>query len=136
MLTLGNDIAIDYRGLRLRNELVYYQVKYTAGKRDAPPEGMGGLAPDSRQLNWSVVVAYRVWKVEPYVRSEYFYISPSTATATQIVSPGLGLNFYFRPNVILKACWTHPMFYLDNDPDNTAAKQNFHTFSGVLTWAF
>jgi hypothetical protein len=136
VLTVGNDIAIDYRGLRVRNELVFYQVEYAPGKRDAPPEGRGGLAPDSRQLNWSLVVAYRVWKVEPYVRSEYFFTSPSAETSTHAVAPGVGLNFYFRPNVILKACWTHPMFFLDNDPENTAAKRNFHGLSGVLTWAF
>jgi hypothetical protein len=135
-LTLGNDIAIDYRGLRVRNELVYLRTVYTAGKRDAPSEARGGFMPDSHKYNWSILVAYRVWQIEPYARNEFFFSSPTEMTATYIVSPGLGVNVYFRPNVILKVAWTHPRFYMDDDPDKTAARQNFHTFSGILTCAF
>ena len=136
MLTLGNDIAVDYHGLRVRNEVVFFQTEYTPGKRDAPAQARGGLAPDSRQYTWSLIVAYRYWQLEPYFRSEYFYCSPSTATMTQNWTPGIGLNVYLRPTVIVKLNWANARFYQDNDPQHQAARQNFHTFAGVLTWAF
>ncbi|MBN2573967.1 MAG: hypothetical protein JXP73_05320 [Deltaproteobacteria bacterium] len=141
MLTLGNDISIDYRGLRVRSELVYFQTEYTPGLReaalqDAPPQGRGGLAPDSRQFNWSIIVAYRWWKLEPYLRSEVFMTSPSQGLITRVWSPGAGLNLYIRPSVILKASWTQPRFYADDDPEDLASQQNFHSFVGLLTWAF
>jgi hypothetical protein len=46
------------------------------------------------------------------------------------------MNLYLRPTVILKANWTNPHFYRDNDPQNLAARQNFNEFIGILTWAF
>jgi hypothetical protein len=136
MLTLGNDISVDFRGLRVRNEIVFFQARYTPGKRDAPAQAQGGLDPDSRQYNWSLIVAYRIWDLEPYVRLEFFYCSPTQAIAQTVLSPGLGMNLYLRPTVILKANWTNPHFYRDNDPQNLAARQNFNEFIGILTWAF
>jgi hypothetical protein len=136
MLTLGNDISVDYRGLRLRHEIVMFQARYSPGKRDAPEQARGGLDPDSRQYNWSLTVAYRYWNVEPYVRTEVFYCSPSQAIATKILSPGVGVNLYFRPTVILKLNWSSPHFYKDDDPDHRAARQNFNEYIGILTWAF
>jgi len=136
MLTVGNDISIDYRGWRVRNEVVFFQSRYSPGKRDAPALGQGGLDPDSRQYNWSLIVAYRLWKLEPYVRTEVFYCSPSQSLATTVFSPGLGFNFYVRPSVILKANWTNPRFYKDDDPGNQASRRSFNEFIGILTWAF
>jgi hypothetical protein len=136
MLTLGSDISVDYRGLRLRNEIAFFQAEYSPGKRDTPALAQGGQDPDSRLYNWSLVVAYRYWNLELYVRSEIFYCSPSQAIATRIISPGLGLNLYLRPTVILKLNWSSPRFYKDNDPENLAARRNFNELVGLLTWAF
>lgn len=136
MLTLGSDISVDYRGLRLRNEIAFFQAEYSPGKRDTPALAQGGQDPDSRLYNWSLVVAYRYWNVEPYVRTEILYCSPSQAIATEVISPGLGMNLYLRPTVILKVNWSSPRFYKDNDPENRAARRNFNEFIGILTWAF
>jgi hypothetical protein len=135
-LTLGNDISLDYGGLRVRNELVLFKTEYTPGKRDAPAQARGGLAPDSTQINWTFVAAYRWWKAEPFFQVQYFLCSPTQAIATEAWSPGAGFNVYLRANVILKGAWTHPRFYKDNDPQGRASRQNFHTFAGMLTWAF
>ncbi len=136
MLTLGNDVSVDFRGLRVRHEIVMVQSRYSPGKRDAPAQAQGGLDPDSRQYNWSLTVAYRYGDVEPYATSEVFYCSPSQSIATKVFSPGLGMNVYFRPTVILKLNWTSPHFYKDNDPDHRAARRNFNEYVGMLTWAF
>ena len=71
-----------------------------------------------------------------YVRSEVFVTSPSATTGNTVWAPGVGLNMYLRPNVIIKTNWTHPMFYMDNDPQGLASRQNFDTFNGMLVWAF
>jgi hypothetical protein len=136
MLTLGNDISVDFRGLRVRHEIVMVQSRYSPGKRDTPAQAQGGLDPDSRQYNWSMTVAYRYWNVEPYATSEVFYCSPSQSIATKVFSPGLGMNLYLRPAVILKLNWTGPHFYKDNDPDHRAARRNFNEYLALLTWAF
>jgi hypothetical protein len=135
LLTLGVDQSLDYLGLRVRNELVFFQGTYAAGKRDQPPQAMGGFAPDSRQYNWSLIVAHRWGMVEPYLRSEVFWGAPTAVTGTAW-APGAGVNLYLRPNVILKAGWTSPRFYRYVDGKNVGIAQNFHSFVGILTWAF
>ena len=134
MLTLGFDQSLDYFGLRVRNELVLFHSKYTPGKRDAPPEGGGGQSPDRRQANWSVVVAYRFWALEPNVRLDALFSSPSQIGATSVWGPGVGLNVYFRPNVILKTMYGYIRFYGDDDVQ--ASRMSFHSLGGLVTWAF
>jgi hypothetical protein len=34
------------------------------------------------------------------------------------------------------ATWAHAMFFRKADPNDTACRQNFDTFVGVLVWAF
>jgi hypothetical protein len=137
LLTMGVDLSVDYNGLRLRSELVMVRTKYTPGLRDSPAGApLGGLSPDSQNVNWSALLAYRWSKLEGYLYSELFVVSPTQPDLTTVWSPGVGLNLYLRPNVILKGAWTHPMFYKDGDPQNLAAKGNFHTFNGLLVWAF
>ena len=137
MLTLGTDLSIDYRGLRLRNEVVMYQVRYTPGKRESQAGApIGGLAPDSRNINWSALIAYRLWRIEPYFFTELFVCSPTAPTLTEVWTPGAGVNVYLRPNVIVKTSWAHPMFYRNGDTQDMAGQQNFHTFNAMLVWAF
>jgi hypothetical protein len=135
MLTLGADLAVDYRGLRLRTEVVTYQTRYAPGKRQPTNDVLGGLAPDEHDITWFMVLAYRFWRLEPYLFSELFVDSP-TQNLTEAWLPGLGLNLYLRPNVIVKTSWIHPLFWKDNDPQNIASQQNFHAFTAMLVWAF
>lgn len=134
LLAVGVDQSLDYLALRVRNELVYFQGTYTPGKRDLPPQGRGGFAPDTRQYNWSIIVAYRWRMIEPYIRSELFWGWPAQLGTAW--APGAGFNVYLRPNVIVKAGWTNPRFYRYADGSNVGANQNFHSFVGILTWAF
>jgi hypothetical protein len=135
MLTLGLDQSLDYAGLRIRNELVYFQTEYAPGKRDMPSQARGGYAPNSRQYNWALVVAYRRGLLEPYLRSDAFWTLP-LAQKEYIWAPGAGLNVYLRPNVIVKTAWTNPRFVRQDDPQKLAARQNFHTFAALVAWAF
>jgi hypothetical protein len=136
-LTLGGDLSVDFRSLRLRSELVMYQVHYTPGRRDVPAGApSGALSTDTRNVNWSMLLAYRLWKIEPYLFSEMFVCSPTQPTLTEIWAPGVGGNIYLRTNVIIKASWVHPMFWKNGDPQNLASQQNFHTFTAMLVWAF
>ena len=134
-LTLGGDLSVDYRGLRLRSEMVMYQKRYTPGERDTTNDVMGGLAPDERDVSWYTLLAYRFGRLEPYLFSDLFVISP-TQSLTEAWLPGLGVNVYLQPNVIVKTSWIHPMFWKDNDAQNIASRQNFHTFTAMLVWAF
>jgi hypothetical protein len=136
MLTLGGDLSLDYSGLRVRSELVYSQTEYTPGMREAPPEGRGGLNPDYRALNWSVILAYRWWKLEPYLHGEIFDCSPALYLGNGAWISGPGFNLYLRANVILKGSWTYVRFFQDDDPQNRASRQNFHIGTVLLTWAF
>ncbi|HJX51898.1 MAG TPA: hypothetical protein VJ801_03950 [Polyangia bacterium] len=114
-----------------------YRVQHTPGKRESPAGApSGALAADGRNINWSVLLGYRAWKIEPYVFSEMFVCSPTQPTLTEVWAPGGGVNVYLRPNVIVKTSWTHPLFWKDNDPQAIASQQNFHTFTAMLVWAF
>ena len=136
-LTLGGDLSVDFRGFRLRSELVMYQVNYTAGKRALAADDInGGYAPDMRNVNWYVVAAYRMWRLEPYLLSDLTKVSPVQATLDTAWGLGGGLNVYLRSNVIVKLNWAHAMFFRQNDPNDTASRQNFDTFVGMLVWAF
>jgi hypothetical protein len=135
-LTVGIDQSLDYLGLRVRNELVLYELEYEHGLRDSPAQARGGFAPDTRQWNWECTVAYRLFDLEPYVRSDFFYVSPTQPLDTWVLAIGAGLNIYFRPNVMLKTAWTNARFHKDGDTQNLAARQNFHTFNASLVWAF
>jgi hypothetical protein len=133
-ITLGIDQSLDYAGLRVRNELVYLKGTYTPGKRESAFPGMDyPKYPNMRQYNWYIIVAYRIWELEPYVSSDYFHCSPSSMW-TKVWQPGAGINIYFRPNVMLKASWINVRFYKDNTPDYW--KLNAHMFNGLLVWAF
>lgn len=133
-LAVGVDQSLDYLGLRVRNELVYFEGRYSSGKREQPAQAMGGFAPDSRLYNWSIIVAHRWHMIEPYIRSELFWGWPQQLGTAW--APGAGFNVYLRPNVIVKAGWTNPRFYRYVDGQNTGSNQNFHSFVGILTWAF
>ena len=135
-LTLGGDLSLDYSGLRVRSEYVYYRQEYTTGKRDSPAQALGGQNPDNTDYNWNIVIAYRWWSLEPYVWSEFFHASPTISLGTDSWIPGAGLNWYIRPNVILKGSYNYVSFHKDNDPENLASRQNFHTVNVLLTWAF
>jgi hypothetical protein len=136
-LTLGGDLSVDFRGFRLRSEFVMYQVNYTAGKRALAADDInGGYSPDMRNVNWYVVAAYRVWRLEPYVLSDLTKVSPVQATLDTAWGLGGGLNVYLRSNVIVKLNWAHAMFFRENDPNDIASRQNFDTFVGMLVWAF
>jgi hypothetical protein len=135
--TAGGDLSVDYAGWRVRSELVFYQNEYADGKRDvASTSAGGGLNPDERDVNWSLLVAHRLGSVEVYLTSEIFHCSPTLYLGTNVWVPGAGFNIYVRPNVILKGSWLGPRFYKNDDPDHLAARQNFHTFNALLTWAF
>lgn len=135
-LTLGLDLSLDYFGLRVRSEYVHYKKEYVAGKRLSPPRALGGLDADLRGNDWFVVVAYRFWKLEPFLHSELFWLSPAVevGNGAWVVAPGL--NFYIRSNVILKGCWANVKFYKYDDPQDVASRQNFQMWSLLLTWAF
>jgi len=135
-LTLGGDLSLDYAGLRVRSEVVYYKREYRSGMRDAPAQARGGQEPDFRALNLSLTVAYRWWRLEPYATGDVFKVSPTIYLGNVALIPGLGVNLYLRTNVILKASWTHARFYADDDLQDRAARQNFHTLVALLTWAF
>lgn len=128
-LTLGLDQSIDYAGLRIRNELVYYSTQYTAGKRDNFM-GAPGLTPDTRQLNWSLLVAYRHQMLEPYALLDYFYCSPAFGWS-KVWQPGVGVNIHLSSNLMLKTSWLHVRFYQDAQPT-----QKIHVFNGLLVVAF
>jgi len=131
-LTLGLDQSLDYGGLRIRNEMVFYKTKYTPGKRDA---GMFGETPNTRQINTFTLVSYRLFDVEPYLQFNYFHSSPDSFY-TNCYVPGAGFNIYLRPNVILKAQWIYIRFQKNDDPLKTAENSSPHIFNGLLVWAF
>jgi hypothetical protein len=128
-LTLGVDQSLDYAGLRIRNELVYYSTQYTAGKRDSFM-GLPGLTPDTRQFNWSLLAAYRYKMLEPYALVDYFYCSPAFGWST-VWQPGAGVNIHLSSNVILKTSWLNVRFYRDNMPT-----EKIHVVNGLLVVAF
>ena len=137
MLTLGGDLSIDYRGFRLRSEIVLYREDYTPGKRTlATEDPRGGYEPDKRYVDWYVLAAYRVWKLEPYVLSDLLELSPTLANADKAWATAIGLNVHLRSNVIVKPSWAHVMFFKPDDPNDTASRQNFHGFIAMLVWAF
>lgn len=105
-------------------------------RRDVGVNTLSGFNPDERDINWSLILAYRYWVLEPYVVSEVFHCSPTEYLGTNVWVPGAGVNVYLRPNVILKGAWFGPHFFKDNDPDKLATRRNFNTYSAILTWAF
>jgi hypothetical protein len=132
-LTAGLDQSIDYAGLRIRQELVFYQTEYALGKRDT---FMGaGLTPDTRQFNWSFLAAYRYGQLEPYFLVDYFYCSPAFGW-DHVWQPGVGLNAYVSSNVMLKAAWVNVRFYQDNEAQDMKGRLNVNVFNGLLVWAF
>ena len=138
LLTVGGDLALDFRGFRLRSELVWHQVRYTAGKRALAADDInGGYAPDMRNVNWYVIAAYRYWRIEPYALSDLTSVSPSQSTIDKAWGVGGGANLYLRPNLILKAAWLHAMFFKPAAAGApSASRQNFDEFVGMVAWAF
>ncbi len=135
-LTMGVDLSLDYFGLRVRTEYVRYHRDYLAGKRLAPPRGLGGFEPDMRANDWFLVVAYRAWKIEPFMHSELFWLSPAVDVGNGAWVATPGVNFYLRSSVILKGCWAYVKFFKDDDPQDLVSRQNFQMWSLLLTWAF
>jgi hypothetical protein len=74
--------------------------------------------------------------VEPYLHGEFFRTSPTVYLGNGAWIPGAGFNLYLRSSVILKGSWTYVRFFADDDPQDLASRQNFHTFNLLLTWAF
>jgi hypothetical protein len=134
--TLGVDALLERGGLQVSSTFVYFRKEYTPGKRESTPQSMGGLWPDERNIAWNAVLGYRWRMLQPYLLFDFFHTFVGHPLGTDIFVTGVGLNIYFRPNVILKGAWFAPRFYRDNDPDHIAARQNFQSFNLVLTWAF
>jgi hypothetical protein len=132
-VTVGLDQSIDYAGLRIRNEVAFYQVEYTPGKRDT--SYTTGLMPDSKQFNWTFLMAYRYWKLEPYFALDHFRASPAYGWS-KVWHTGVGLNIHLRPNVILKTSWIRVKFYVDDDPKDLASRWTANAFNSLLVWAF
>jgi hypothetical protein len=138
LLTAGGDLALDYRGARLRTEYVWHQVRYTPGMRALAADDLsGGYSPDMRNWNWYVIAAYRAWQLEPYLLSDLTKVSPPQSIIDEVWGAGGGVNLYLRTNVILKAAWYHAMFFKEQTAGAMpASAQNFDLFVGMLVWAF
>jgi hypothetical protein len=137
LLTLGGDLAVDYRGFRLRSEIVLCRTDYTPGKRAlATADPRGGYEPDSRDVKSYAIAAYRLWKLEPWVMSDLSLMSPGMPHTDKNWVAGIGLNVHLRSNVIVKSAWGHVMFFKQDDPNDAASRQNFDIFTVLLVWAF
>ncbi|MBN2573969.1 MAG: hypothetical protein JXP73_05330 [Deltaproteobacteria bacterium] len=138
LFTVGGDLALDFRGFRLRSEVVMYQVRYAEGKRALAADDLrGGYAPDMRNLNFYLIAAYRVWRLEPYFLSDVTALSPARALLDKAWGLVAGVNLYLRPNVIFKPAILHAMFFKKDDTGPLpASAQNFDEFVATLVWAF
>jgi hypothetical protein len=135
-LSLGADLSLDYFGLRIRSEFVYFKQDYTAGKRNQPLDARGGFAPDLRGRDWFLVVAYRFWRLEPFGHSELFMYSPGNDRGRGAWLALGGLNLYLRPNVILKGSWAVVSFLSSGNPEIPPTTGKLQSWNLLLTWAF
>jgi hypothetical protein len=135
-LTVGADLSLDYRGLRIRSEFIYHKRDYSSGKHEPSLMTPGAYAPDLRGSDLFLVIAHRWWKLEPFVHSELFLIAPINTENPKTFVGVLGLNLYLRSNVILKGSWAAVRFLRGGAAEGTPIPGSMQSWDLLLTWAF
>jgi hypothetical protein len=135
-VSLGADLSLDYQGLRIRGEFLYFERDYASGKRDPALMAPGAYAPDLRGYDWFLTIAHRWWKLEPFVHSELFLYAPGGDQGRGACFGILGLNVYLRSTVILKGSWALVRFFDSGVAGTSPTPGDLQSWQLLLTWAF